>query len=190
MGRQTGLHLLQEDCKALLGWVQKRDPVVVVDRDANSREIKAISRPWEQAGLYSIWNQALLPTIDRKEYIRESNRGSYYYVDNALPVIELSYPSAVPESWNGRPALRQGRVWAGFEQENRDFERWFNSIVRWIRKNFVKNPVLHSGGYLGPAAHAWYKAGGILLPAFRPPVTPQWLSWVEAQDQHRALFEK
>jgi hypothetical protein len=187
MGRQTGLHMLEEDCKALLGRVQDRDPVIVIDWTSSSRDIDAIRRPWQQGGWYCMWNHALLATIERK-FIPDSNHGPYYRVDSALPVIELSYPAPVPESWNGRPALRQGRIWAGFEQENRDFERWFNSIVRWIRKNFVKNPVLHTGGYLGPAAHAWYKAGGILLPALRPPVTSQWLSWVEAQDQHRAVF--
>jgi hypothetical protein len=137
-----------------------------------------------------MWNQALLPTIDRKEFIRESSRGAYYYVDNALPVVELSYPSPVPQSWNGRAALTQGRIWASFEREKREFETWFNSVVRWIRKNFVKNPIPHLGGYLGPAAYDWYKAGGVLLPALPPPITAQWLSWVEAQDQHRAVFSK
>jgi hypothetical protein len=181
--------MLEDDCKALLESVQNRDPVIVIDRDSSSREIKAILRPWERRGLYCMWNQALLPTINRKEFTRESNRGSYYYVDNNLPVIELSYPSAIPEPWNGRPALTQGRIWASFQQENRNFERWFNSIVRWIRKNFVKNPVPLSG-YVGPAAYDWYKAGGLLLPVLPPPITPTWLSWVEAQDQHRAVFSK
>jgi len=181
--------MLEEDCKIFLELVQKRDPVIVIDRDATSREIEAILKPWDHAGLYCIWNQALLPSIERK-FIPESNHGPYYHVDSALPVIELSYPSPIPESWNGRSALTQGRIWAGFEQENRDFERWFNSVVRWIRKNFVKNPVPHLGGYIGPAAYDWYKTKGILLPVLRPPVTPQWLSWVEAQDQHRAVFSK
>jgi hypothetical protein len=189
MGRQTGLHMLEEDCKALLDTVHNREPVLVIDWSAATQKIEAIQRPWQHGGLYCIWNQALLPAIQRK-FIPESNHGPYYRVDSALPVIELSYPRPVPESWNERSALKQGRIWAEFGQENREFERWFNSIVRWIRKNFVKNPVPHLGGYVGPAAYAWYKAGGVLLPALKPPITAVWLSWVEAQDQHRSVFAK
>jgi uncharacterized protein RhaS with RHS repeats len=43
--------------------------------------------------------------------------------------------------------------------------------------------------YFG-ARYYSYKGGGLLLPIFMPPITAQWLSWVEAQDQHRAVFSK
>lgn len=188
MGRQTGLHMLEEDCKTLLESVQKRDPVIVIERDSTSPEIEAVREPWKRGGTYCMWNQALLPAIER-EFIPDSNRGPYYNVNSDLPIIELWYRSPIQECWNGRAALTQGRIWASFAQENRNFERWFNSIVRWIRKNFVKNPV-PLGGYVGPAAYDWYKAGGVLLPVLRPPITRPWLSWVEAQDQHRAVFSK
>jgi hypothetical protein len=188
MGRQTGFHMLAEDCKHFLEFVRGRDPIIVIRRDSTSPTIEEIQRPWEQGGGYCLWNQALLPALAR-EYIPESDVGPYYRVDSVWPVIEFSYPGPVQEPWNGRPALTQGRVWAGFERENKDFEHWYNSVVRWIRKNFIKNPV-PLGGYVGPAAYDWYKNGGLLLPVFRPPITPQWLSWVEAQDQHRAVFSK
>src|SRR5205807_782908 len=84
--------------------------------------------------------QALLPTL-RRNYIPKSDQGPYYRVDSALPVIEFSYPCGKQEIWNGRSALVQGRIWAGFEQSNAEFESWFNSVVRWMRKNFIKNPV-------------------------------------------------
>src|SRR5579863_4279232 len=73
---------------------------------------------------------------------------------------------------------------------NKDFERWYNGVARWIRKNFARNPIPLLGGYVGPAAYEFFKRGGLLLPMFRPPLTSQSLSWVEAQDQHRALFLK
>jgi hypothetical protein len=188
MGRQTGFHMLTEDCKQFLDFVQKRDPVAMIQWTSESADIKEVHQPWKQGGWYCLWNQALLPVLERK-YIPESDVGPYYRVDSVWPVIEFSYPGPVQEPWNGRPALTQGRVWAGFERESKDFERWYNSVVRWIRKNFIKNPV-PLGGYVGPAAYDWYKNGGLLLPVFRPPITPQWLSWVEAQDQHRAVFSK
>lgn len=188
MGRQTSFHMLAEDCKQFVDFLRRRDPIIVIRRDSTSPTIEEIHRPWEKGGGYCLWNQALLPTLER-EYIPKSDRGPYYRVDSVWPVIEFSYPGPVQKPWNGRPGLTQGRVWAGFERENKDFERWYNSVVRWIRKSFIKNPV-PLGGYVGSAAYDWYKNGGLLLPVFYPPLTPQWLSWVEAQDQHRAVFSK
>ena len=180
--------MLEEDCKQFLDFVRTRDPVVVIYRDSTSPRIEEIQRPWKQGGGYCLWNQALLPTLERK-FIPESDRGPYYRVDSVWPIIEFSYPNPQQELWNGRPALTQGRVWAGFERENKEFERWYNAVVRWIRKNFIRNPV-PLDGYVGPAAYEWFKRGGTFFPMLRPPVTSQWLSWVQAQDQHRAVFSK
>jgi hypothetical protein len=188
MGKQTQFHMLAEDCERFLEFVHNRDPVIVVLWKSKSPEIEEVQNAWERGGWYCLWNQSLLPSLTRR-YIPESSHGPYYRVDSALPTIEFSYPPPVQETWNGKLALTQGRVWAGFEHENNRFETWYNAVVRWIRKNFVKNPV-PLGGYVGPAAYDWYKKGGILLPMLRPPVTPQWLSWVEAQEQQRVLFAK
>lgn len=189
MGRQVQLHLLEEDCRQLLHFVHGRDPVVVIRRDSTLSEIDEVARPCEQGGSYCLWNQALLPSLQRK-FIPESLRGPYYRVDSINPVIEFFYPPPVQETWNGRPAHTQGRIWAGFEKENKEFERWYNAIARWIRKNFLRNPIPHLGGYVGPAAYDFFRGGGLLLPFLRPPLTDQWLSWTAAQDQHRALFSK
>jgi hypothetical protein len=185
MGRQTQFHMMEEDCKQFLEYLHGRDPVIVIARDSKTLAIEEIQQPWKQGGLYSLWNQALLPSLTRKK----SDHSTFNYVDGSLPVIEFTYPPPAAQLWNGRPALTQGRVWASFQRENKDFERWYNGVVRWIRKNFIKNPV-PLGGYVGPAAYEWYRKGGILLPVFRPPLTSTWLSWVEAQDQNRAIFSK
>lgn len=189
MGRQTAVHMLAQDCEKFLGFVQQRDPVVVTRWNAETPEIEEVRSPCKQGGFYCLWNQSLLPSLKRN-FIPEAKRGPYYRIDSSLAVVEFSYPNPVPEPWNARPAHFQGRVWAGFECEDREFERWYNAIVRWIRKSFVKNPIPHLGGYVGPAAYDWYKKGGLLLPQFAPPITTQWLSWVEAQDQHRSVFSK
>jgi hypothetical protein len=189
VGRQVQLHALPEDCEQLLHFIHGRDPVLVTDWTSESMMVAAVQHPCQRGGWYCLWNQALLPHLTRT-FIPESKRGAYYRVDSALPVIEFSYPSPVQEPWNGRAAQTQGRIWAGFETENRHFERWYNALARWIRKNFVKNPVPLLGGYVGRAAYDWYQKGGLLLPMFRPPPTPEWLSWAEAQDQHRAVFSK
>jgi hypothetical protein len=188
MGRQTRFHMLGEDCRKFLEFVQQRDPVIVVGRSSKSGPITEAQRPWERGDTYCLWNRILLPELQRKFIRAEPETASYYRIDDSLPVIEFWYPSPIHEPWNGRPSLTQGRVWAKFESPTKQFESWYNAVVRWIRKNFIRDTVL--GDFVGPAAYKWFKDGGLLLPHFQPPVTASWLSWVEAQDQHRAVFSK
>lgn len=182
--------MLRADCEQLLKYVQERDPVVVVDRSSDSEHVEEVQNPGLRGGSYCLWNQALLPSLKR-EYVDLPNQRSYYRVNDELPVIELSYPNPMQEPWNGRSVLAQGRVYTGLNaNKGETFEKWYGAIVRWIRKNFVRNPIPHLGGFIGPAAYEWYRKGGILLPVLRPPITQEWLSWLEAQDQHRTMFLK
>jgi hypothetical protein len=181
--------MLPDDCIQFLEFVHQRDPVVVFDRYARTKEIEEVAEPWELGATYCLWNQAILPTLQRKFIPLEPKSASYYGLEYDLPLIEFWYPSPVQEAWNGRACLTQGRVWASFSNPPKGFESWYNAIVRWIRSKFVRDAVMLDG-YIGPAAHKWYSGGGLLLPHLRPPVTKQWLSWVEAQDQHRSLFSK
>ena len=65
-------------------------------------------------------------------------------------------------------------------------EKWYNAVVRWIRKNFIRDlAVGHDRDSIGPAAYEWFRTGGLLLPNFRPPVTEAWLAWASVQNQHR-----
>jgi len=182
--------MLPEDCKQLLDYVQQRDPVIVVDWSSDSKEIREIEGPCDHGGFYCLWNQSLLHRLER-EYIYRGGHNPYYRIDDDLPVVELSYPEPAQEAWNGRQVLTQGRVYTGLNaHKGQAFEKWYNAIIYWIRKNFIRNPVPHLGGFVGPAAYDWYRNGGTLLPVFRPPLTQQWISWLDAQDQHRAVFSK
>jgi hypothetical protein len=189
MGRQTRFHMLAEDCKRFIEFVRQRDPIIVVDWRSDADEIKDVKRPWERGEMYYLWNQAAFPSLRRKfVQVRPGYGSSYYGIDQYQPVIQFMYPSPVQEPWNGRPALTKGRVWASFDDPPAEFGRWYDAVVRWIRRNFIRDKVL--GDYVGPAAYQWFKEGGVLLPHTRPPLTSSWLSWVEAQDQHRAVFVK
>lgn len=174
--------MLPEDCRHFVDFLQNRDPVIITRwHSANSAELEEVQRSWEQAETYCLWNQAILPTLKRKP------TGKYFNIDWAEPVIEFSYNPPALEPWNDQPALIQGRIWASFDDENKEFERWYNAAVRWIRKNFIRDPALgHDRDSIGPAAYEWFKAGGLLLPGFRPPVTETWLGWASVQNQYRA----
>jgi hypothetical protein len=181
MGRQTRFHMLPEDCRRFVFFLQERDPVIVAERHSSElAEIQEVSCPWERGGHYCLWNQAILPALRRKA------TGKYFNVDLSEPVIEFTYESPVLEPWNGQPALTQGRIWASFDTESEAFEKWYNAVVRWIRKNFIRDlAVGHDRDSIGPAAYEWFRAGGLLLPNFRPPLTDAWLAWASVQNQHR-----
>jgi hypothetical protein len=76
----------------------------------------------------------------------------------------------------------QGRIYADTDRpKGKEFDEWYKSLAGWIRRNFAKNPVTGLDGYIGPAVLQWFENGGILLPTFLPPVTQQWLAFVDAE---------
>jgi hypothetical protein len=181
MGRQTQIHMLAEDCRRFVRFLRERDPVVVTPMHSDSTaEIEDCAAPWDSPDVYCVWNQALLTTLHRRQ------TGKYFNVDTDLPVVELSYHGYFPEPWNGQTGLAQGRIWASSEGRSPEFTRWYDSVVRWIRKNFIRDRGVGLEGFIGPAAYEWFRQGGLLMPFFRPPETEAWLSWVDTQNQHRA----
>jgi len=170
--------MLPEDAKEFLSVLRQRTPLVVVERDSLSPDLLEVADPRVVGKTLVLWNQSLLRSLER-EYIPQSNRGPYYRVSSSVPVLELFLP--VEADWDGKPALTQGRVYGSFDVANENLRRWYESIAHWIRKNFTKNTVGLSSGYVGPAARGWYERGGVLLPMLRPPVTPEWRSFVDAQ---------
>lgn len=180
MGRQTQLHMLPEDCRQFVSFIRERDPVVATTwNSAETAEVEDIREPWVQGGHYCLWNQSLLHGLKREA------TGKYFNIDFAAPVIEFSYGSRLVEPWEGQAALLQGRIWASFETENKEFKRWYNAVVRWIRKNFVRERGIGLEGFVGPSAYEWFKGGGLLLPCFRPPLTEAWHGWADVQNQYR-----
>ncbi len=137
MGRQTRFHMLPDDCRRFVQFLQERDPVIVTNWHSSSTpEPEECVRPWETGGMYCLWNQAILPELRREA------TGAYFNISFSAAVIELSYRSPVVEAWNGQPALIQGRIWTGFRGENKAFQSWYNAAVRWIIKNFVRDQAL------------------------------------------------
>jgi len=181
MGRQTRFHMLPDDCRRFVQFLQERDPVIVTNwHSPTTPEPEECVRPWETGGMYCLWNQAILPELRREA------TGAYFNISFSAAVIELSYKSPVVEAWNGQPALLQGRIWTGCGVENKAFQNWYNAAVRWILKNFVRDQALGlDRDSVGPAAYEWFRNGGLLLPYFRPPLTDAWLGWTSVQNQHR-----
>jgi len=180
MGRQVVFHMLPEDTQMFLDFVQEHDPVVITLRDSNSPVIEMVSNPVLETRTLTFWNKALLNSLGRKHYVHPARE--YFHIDSSLPTLEFSQSELC--EWNGSNGLRQGRIYGTFENSSMDYEKWYNAIARWIRKNFVKNPV-ELGGYIGPSTLKWFQNGGNLLPIFQPPLTKEWLLFMEKQESVR-----
>jgi hypothetical protein len=181
MGRQVQISMMPDDVEQLLTHLKSQHRIVVVKRDDfDSADVKPLkSVPTGTNETLILWNLDLLPRLHRRLISRE-NDADYYRVDEfAQPVLEFSGSSLV--QWCDRPSLTQGRIYGTFENKHQGFVKWYEQIVRYIRKSFVRNPA-NVSGYVGPAAYKWFRDGGLLLPTFLPPVTDSWRKFFAEED--------
>lgn len=179
MGRQIHFYTLPEDRRAFLRWLQEHDQIVATCRDSDSPHVEPLADLDDcDKKIVSLWNRKLLPRLERK-WIKDPG---YFRIDTLhTPTLELS-PSFV-STWEGKPALCQGRLFGDFDShlgKTPEFEKWYEKLVRWIRKNYQKSPT-SLGGYLAPEANKFYQEGGYLLPQFLPPNTKVWLTEIGKQ---------
>jgi hypothetical protein len=179
MGRQIHFYLTPEDRNAFFRYIQERDHVVIVPRDSHSREIEPLSTSnIKPSRTVCLWNRKFLHHLER-QWIPDPG---YYRIDGLKTAI-LEFTPSFTGTWEGKPALGQGRLFGNFEpylEKPKAFEQWFDSLVRWIRRNYQKNPS-DLGGYIGPGAYEFYQSGGYLLPNFLPPRTKEWLAILNKQ---------
>jgi hypothetical protein len=180
MGRQIVFHMRPEDCEAFLSFVQDRDSVVLTPFIEDSTQVRPLDRTNCYGKWLCLWNQSLLPYLDRKQ-VRDVSPTCR--VEDSLPVLQLSLPS--PIEWAGRPAALQGRLYAYSYHVHPDLRTWYEALARWIRRRFVRNPIAWMGGYVGPDAYEWHKAGGLFLPFVPPAVNAESLERILSQ-HHRA----
>jgi hypothetical protein len=161
--------MLPADATDFMAYARTKTPVFCTVRDSESEEIVECEVTGSSQTL-CLWNRDILPTLSRKYINRTVN--PYFRIDYSLPVVELIVPRIC--EWDGIPALAQGRIYASFDVPNEPLRKWFDALVRWIRKIFVKNPVPWQFGYVGPHAYEWHRQGGLLLPTYLPPLTTKW----------------
>lgn len=142
MGRQIHFYMPPEDRTAFIRLVQEHDPVVVTLRDSDSSEVQPLTDLDDKKTL-CFWNRKLLPRLERK-WIPDPG---YYRVDG-LHTPTLEFSSSFRTTWEGKPGLSQGRLFGDFDpclEKPPDFEKWYEHLTRWIRKNYRKSPT-SSGG--------------------------------------------
>jgi len=188
MGRQVQISVLQEDVEGLLAQIKRQHRVVLVKRDDfDSAVVEPLeSLPANTSETLILWNQELLPQLQRNHISRETGGDYYRVAESAEPVLE--FKGSVLGEWRGRASLTQGRIYGIFDNKSQEFLRWYEQIVRYIRKAFVRNPASLSG-YVGPAGYDWFLRGGLLLPTFLPPETDEWRKFFADEDLIRARLK-
>jgi hypothetical protein len=188
MGRQVQISVLQEDVEGLLAQIKRQHRVVLVKRDDfDSAVVEPLeSLPANTSETLILWNQELLPQLQRKHISKETGGDYYRVAESAEPVLE--FKGSFLGEWRGRASLTQGRIYGIFDNKSQEFLRWYEQIVRYIRKAFLRNPASLSG-YVGPAAYDWFLRGGLLLPTFLPPETDEWRQFFADEDLIRARLK-
>jgi hypothetical protein len=178
MGRQIHFYMLPEDRIEFLRVVQEHGSITGVLRDSDSPQVGPTAEDVGDDKTLCLWNRKLLPNLKRK-WIPDPG---YYRLDTLKEPI-LEFTPSFTATWEGKPALGQGRLFGNFEPylgKPEDFEKWYESLVHWIRQHYQKNPA-STGGYIGHAAYEFYQQGGYLLPNFLPPYTKEWLAEIGKQ---------
>lgn len=99
----------------------------------------------------------------------------------AIGLVSLFRNDTHMTTWQGRPALTQGRIYAVFQNKQPQFEKSYDLVIRYIRRHWRKNPAAWMGGYLGPAASEWFDRGWLLLPNYIPPLRRDWIERLAEQ---------
>ena len=137
MGRQIAIVATEDDERDFLAFVRSTAEVAIFESAASSVEalwVDGFAEEKPRHMQYRIWNKAF-PWRPEYGQVREGPTKGWYYVSNShdAPVIEFDRSGL---------ARRCGRIyWAkdfsaplGLAYDVEQFTKWFDSIVRWVRK--------------------------------------------------------
>lgn len=169
MGKQVNFYMDGDDELEFIAAARQRTEVLVFPyRSATETfeplaDLPQIGEPFA----FSLWmwspTECAPPIVQWIEVQR-----AYYINEFASEVIQFS------RSIKDDGVLVRGRIWAemvgtdpqdpaGVFRKSASFEKWFDSLVRWIKKNYEKidGPVPE---YVGPGAAKFRRGGGVLKP--------------------------
>lgn len=181
MGKQVRYFMLREDEEAFLDYALENNRVKIIQADIDQRAIYEVERNALDQQDYKdlvFWNTKFPLPInyfdvfrprrydpDRQDYF-ESGEVLYSLDKMKAPVVEFWRSKLIDE--DGKTVLTKGRLWAEMHwwendklmYKGEDFEDWYDSLAKWVRKKFHRIPTYD--GYFGPAAKKYLENGGIV----------------------------
>ena len=162
MGRQTLVAMTDRDEETFLTFLRSTADFQLLESKAPTKEAIWVDRfaPREQGHWqYYIWNKAFSWTIEYGQVNLDApvvERRGWYYIRNAsiAPVIEYDRHNFSQGLQNGR--VYWAKSWAdGPPSEHYDveaFTRWYDKVVRWIRKQGKQRKIMAYNPYYLPDA--------------------------------------
>lgn len=170
MGKQINFYMTSDDEAAFVAAAQKNSSLQVLPYRSSTSEFKPMNDLPAigefGAGMVWLWN----PDISSLPESRWIEQQKHYLIDDSSSeVIQFQ------RSHSRDQQLFRGRLWAEMIGRRRDrpaetfkksaeFQKWFESLVRWIKKNYE----LLDGSateYVAPGAAIFRRQGGSLRQA-------------------------
>jgi len=163
MGRQVNFFMLNEDIIEFEKAIRKKEEVIILGEPMYEPKLRII----ESLSIKDINDEWFWVYLTRRNdlyaiSIKKINKQQYWLIDPLhSPVVEFG-----KSSFNGK-VLRRSRIYYDpyyYDEEGnviekpKDFIKWADSLLRWIRRHYKKDPVW--GFYIGPAALEWYQRTG------------------------------
>ena len=168
MGKQTAVAMTDEDEAAFLAFMRRTDDVRILEMFAprpEAFEAHAFAPREEGHGSYLLWNTRFpyTPRYGRVNADVTGPRQGWHYLANTseAPLIEYSRHNfrEEPGYMAGRIYWVKGRTRTGeCAYDFEEFGRWYDSVVRWIRKQGRQRVAGAYNAYYLPDAWAKYGA--------------------------------
>jgi hypothetical protein len=169
MGKQVNFFMLPSDEERFIAHIYNLSGVIVphVQHTEELKEV-AVPLPASDIGRASEMDIVQKDAFDLVTFDRIEKQDIWLINEFKSPVIQFRRSKVI----DGK--LLRGRIWAEMyddgafwpvpvnriQYKGKEFERFYDSIARWIRRNFKLDPEWKM--YLGDAASEWRDSGGEL----------------------------
>ncbi len=177
MGKQIRFYALLEDEKIFWDFVQSIPNTTRLHFRSSQPCIGSFVVPWDLEHLQLVFREYFVANCDLgviesfvkskrfriycEETLNYVEGENYFRIDTDGPVIEFTSSFIRDDD-----KLTQGRIWTDlyrlednlFIYKGDDFKNIYDTLVKWIRKNFKK--IKGVDGYFGQEALTWYESGG------------------------------
>src|SRR5690349_4491827 len=122
MGRQTQLHVRAKDVNELVVAMHGKEPLEVALRSGTAAVPERLAFLPENINGQTLvmWSERFAPNLQGR-YIANAQPPYYLVDEQEESVFELSLSSMT--TWQGRPALTHGRIYAVFQNKQPEFEK-------------------------------------------------------------------